>query len=222
MTKFVLRKGLKIMLFALVLPLLYFVVAMLLTWISVNPKPYQNHVLDKVYLNTNGVHLDVVLPVEKLSPKLAAQLSIPKGFAFVSFGWGDENFYLNTEQWEDLTLSNAATALFWKSSTLVHLNKYQQKQQHWVPVSIHPEQMDKLNSFIAKQFHTTESGQFELLPGMGYGRTDSFYKAKGSYSCLYTCNTWVNEGFKESGLRACLWTPFDFGLLGKYNKGQVR
>jgi hypothetical protein len=29
-------------------------------------------------------------------------------------------------------------------------------------------------------------------------------------------NTWVNEAFKKSGLKACLWTPFDFILIEKH------
>ncbi|MBL4888255.1 MAG: DUF2459 domain-containing protein, partial [Flavobacteriaceae bacterium] len=45
---------------------------------------------------------------------------------------------------------------------------------------------------------------------------DDFYKANGSFSCLKTCNSWANSAFKESGLKSCFWTPFDFGLINKY------
>jgi len=55
-----------------------------------------------------------------------------------------------------------------------------------------------------------------MLEGSGYGSKDDFYRANSSYSCFKTCNTWVNTAFKESGLKAALWTPFDFGLMGYY------
>lgn len=57
----------------------------------------------------------------------------------------------------------------------------------------------------------------DVLPDASYTTIDNFYKAKGSYSCFNSCNSWVNRGFKRFGLRACLWTPFDFGLLNKHN-----
>ena len=57
-----------------------------------------------------------------------------------------------------------------------------------------------------------------LVPQKLYGANNSFYRANGSYSPIKTCNTWVNDGFKESGLKASYWTLFDFGLLNKYSK----
>jgi hypothetical protein len=61
-----------------------------------------------------------------------------------------------------------------------------------------------------------KTGEKIILSERGYTRKDDFYKANGRYSLFKTCNSWVNLGFKESGLKACLWTPFDFGLLRKH------
>ncbi|WP_370569699.1 DUF2459 domain-containing protein [Flaviramulus sp. BrNp1-15] len=44
-----------------------------------------------------------------------------------------------------------------------------------------------------------------------------FIKQKESYSCLKTCNSWVNSALKMSDLKSCYWTPFDFGIINKYN-----
>jgi len=57
-----------------------------------------------------------------------------------------------------------------------------------------------------------------ILPDKGYTKIDDFYRAKESYSYFNTCNSWVNKGFKESGIKACYWTPFDFGLLKKFEE----
>ena len=56
-----------------------------------------------------------------------------------------------------------------------------------------------------------------MLQGYTYGNNDQFYEAVGSYSCFKTCNTWTNQALKESKLKACLWTPFDFGIISKYD-----
>ena len=81
---------------------------------------------------------------------------------------------------------------------------------------INSDQINKVNKAIVSSFQISKSNSKVLLPGKGYNSNDKFYKANGKYSCVNTCNTWVNSVFKESGLRACLWTPFDFGLLGEY------
>ncbi|RKN03977.1 DUF2459 domain-containing protein, partial [Aquimarina sp. AD1] len=135
---------------------------------------------------------------------------------YISFGWGDENFYINTPTWGDLTFNNAFKAMFLKSTTLMHVTRYKQKHSDWVEIKINEIELQKLNTYLLNTFERNEKGMKILLKNKGYSSKDDFYKSKGSYSCFKTCNSWVNTGFKESGLKSCLWTPFDFGLLNKY------
>lgn len=72
------------------------------------------------------------------------------------------------------------------------------------------------NITVERLASNSSNNQKIRLIGKGYSVLDDFYKAKGSYSLIKTCNTWVNSGFKYSGLRASLWTPFDFGLINQY------
>lgn len=135
---------------------------------------------------------------------------------YLSFGWGEENFYINTPTWGDLTFKNAFKAMFLKSSTLMHITRYKSVGSDWVEIKITESELEKLNDYLQNTFSTDEHGMKILLEDQGYTAIDDFYKAKGSYSCFKTCNTWVNSGFKESGLKSSLWTPFDFGLMSKY------
>ena len=50
-----------------------------------------------------------------------------------------------------------------------------------------------------------------------YGINDAFYDAKGKYSFFETCNTWANDGLKEAGQKAALWTPSDLGIFQHYD-----
>ncbi len=212
--KFV-KKTIKWVLYLLTIPLVYLIVSLALTAITVNTDSNVegSHI---IYLNTNGVHLDFILHTDDLHPKLLDDLSHQRNDMYFSFGWGDENFYLNTPTWGDLTFSNACKALLWNSSTLVHLTKYTQIGSDWIAIRVTDVELENLNNYLLATFIVDTTGHKVLLIGQGYGANDDFYKANGNYTCLNTCNSWVNSAFKKSGLKACYWTPFDFGLMSKY------
>lgn len=212
----VIRKVAKWIAYLLAIPVTYLIVSLVLTWITVNKTATNEGELKEVYLNTNGVHLDIIIPKQHLSEELKSGLLFSDNDDYLAFGWGDENFYVNTPTWADLTFANAFNAMFLKSTTLIHLTRYRGKAEKWRVVKIDDTRLAKLNEFILDSFKTDEAGAKILLPDQGYFSNDDFYKANGSYSCFNTCNTWVNDAFKASELKACLWTPFDFGLLNKY------
>jgi uncharacterized protein (TIGR02117 family) len=200
----------------LLIPVTYLVVSLILSSVTIDRKN-ENQLTEKsIYLSTNGVHLDIIIPTKNLDSLLSSGLKKAPSDKYLSFGWGDENFYINTPTWGDLTFKNAFKAMFLKSPTLMHVTRYRSKHSDWIEVKISEEELSKLNHFIQNTFQTNENGMKVILENQGYTLTDDFYRAKGNYSCFKTCNSWVNSGFKESGLKSCLWTPFDFGLLNKY------
>lgn len=210
-----LKKTLKFIGYILLIPSLYLLISLLLTVITVNKDQPQDSI-GSVYLNTNGIHLDVVIPIQMMDKQLLYGLKHELTDNYLSFGWGDENFYLNTPEWSDLSLSTAVNAVFLKSPTLVHVTRYRNKQSDWIAVAVSQKQFDALCSYLQETFLLDELGEKNYLRGQGYTARDDFYKARGNYHMFKTCNSWVNNGFKESGLKAALWTPFDFGLMDKY------
>lgn len=210
------NKILKWALYVLLIPLSYILVSLILSSITVDRKA-ENQTLDKtIYLSTNGVHLEIVIPKSNLDSRFLSEIKHQQFENFLSFGWGDEEFYLNTPTWGDLTISTALKAAFWKSPTLIHVTRYQTIQPKWIEIKVSESELEKLNRYILNTFKTDSKGKVIILENQGYGATDDFYKAPGSYYFYKTCNSWVNTGFKESGLKACVWNPFDFGLLNKY------
>ena len=192
----------------------YLVVALVSSNLVVNNVPYSEEDSRTIYLKTNGVHLDIVLKVEDVSASLDTCLFFSKEEKYLAFGWGDENFYIHTPTWNDLTFKTAFGALFLKSSTLVHVTKYKEKRSSWVAIRLTPDELKNINKYLFNTFSLSNK-QFQEV-GSGYSNNDNFYQAKGSYSLFNTCNTWANKGFKQSGLKSCRWTPFDFGLLNQY------
>lgn len=211
-----LKKVKRILLVLLSLPIQYLLIAFICSFISINNNVNQNQQTRTIYLTTNGIHLDIVIPKNNIHSDLAKDLKFNATDSYLSFGWGDENFYINTPTWDKLTFDNAFSAMFLKSTTLMHVTRYQQKHTNWVPIALNNSQLSLLQEYILKTFKTAELKK-QLLPNKGYSLNDDFYKAHGSYSLLKTCNTWANEAFKVSGLKASLWTPFDFGLLSKHS-----
>lgn len=212
----ILNKIAKWILFILMIPIVYLLVAFLLTTITVNKNGSKTAKNKAIFLSTNGIHLDIVIPKKYIDVALLEGIKTTEAENYLSFGWGEENFYLNTPTWNDLTFATAFKALFLNSSTLIHITRYRQKQTAWVAIKINETALQQLNVYLLNFFKVDESGNKILLENKGYTTIDDFYKAKGNYTCFNTCNSWVNTGFKQSGLKACYWTPFDFGLLGKY------
>jgi len=210
------KKIAKWILFLLSIPIGYLLIALILTAITIDKKDIETICDKTIFLSTNGVHLDVVLAKKDIDSILLAGIITTEKEQYLSFGWGEENFYLNIPTWNDLTLSTAFKALFLESATLMHITRYQQKQNYWIEIKINKTEMQNLNTYLLSSFRVDEERNKIILENKGYSALDDFYKAEGNYSCLNTCNTWVNTGFKESGLKSCYWTPFDFGLLNKY------
>ncbi|WP_375578877.1 DUF2459 domain-containing protein [Marivirga tractuosa] len=206
----------KYVLYFLLIPISYVAVSFILGAITVDRSETQESSDKTIYLASNGVHLDIVLPKESIDSLLLADLIYNANEDYLAFGWGDENFYLNTPTWGDLTMKTAIKAVFFKSPSLIHITRFRNKQRDWIEIKITKTELRRLNSYIFQTFILNKNQEKILLKDQGYTLRDDFYKAKGHFYLFKTCNSWVNTGFKESGLKACLWTPFDFGLMNKY------
>ena len=212
----ILKIMLKSVLYSLIIPVLYLIISLIFISITINKKDKTTICENTIYLHTNGIHLNVILPKENIEINLLKDLNLSDIEKYASFGWGDENFYINTPTWNDLTFGNAFQAMFFKSTTLMHVTRYKRKQTDWIKIDINENELKNLNKYIFETFKKNETGNIIILRNKGYSKTDDFYHAKGYYSIFKTCNSWVNKGFKESGLKSCYWTPFDFGLINKY------
>ena len=178
----------------------------------------------EIFISTNGVHTSFILPSatetlnweEFVDP--AHTLSGGKNSRFISFGWGDLAFYRNTPEWSDLTFTTAFRAAFLRSPSAINVEFLEKSPEgpSSFPMTIKEEQYQRLARFIKESFELDRNGKTKPVPGLHYNERDVFYHSKRSLNLFYTCNTWTNQGLKESGLKACLWTPIDRGILYHY------
>ena len=180
-----------------------------------------------IYILTNGVHTDLVVPVKNdfydWTKELPMENTLSKrtDYKYLSVGWGDKGFYLDTPTWADLKFSTALKAAFWMSDSAMHCTYYDTMKEgdDCVKISITENQYKDLVKFIKNKFDHDANGNTIFVPTKAvYGTNDAFYDAKGKYSFLETCNTWANDGLKAAGQKAALWTPTDFGIFQHYRK----
>lgn len=210
----------------LLFAVLYFIAAFVLSNIPINSDFTQcEKDCIEIYILTNGVHTDLVLPIRNRYKEWSALIPVGHNnnndlqMNYIAFGWGDKNFYLETPLWADLKFSTAFNALFLPSTSAMHVTFYKQmsEKEYSKKIRISTEQYKNMVQYIEDSFQKNNEGEYILIKNLSYGSDDCFYEAKGIFNLFYTCNTWTNEGLKQSGLRASLWTPFESTILGHYN-----
>lgn len=213
----------------MILALLIFVVSYVFLVFAVPYIPVNSNVKNtaeeiSIYIKTNGVHTDIVVPIkteikdwsEKI--KFSQIKSQDATMQFIGFGWGDKGFYLNTPEWSDLKFSTAFVAAFGIGSSAMHATFYKQinENKSCVKIKISKEEYQKLIVYIEDNFKLDVNGNPIWIDATTYGVNDSFYEAKGAYTLFYTCNTWANNGLKAINQKAALWTATDRGIFQHY------
>jgi uncharacterized protein (TIGR02117 family) len=168
-----------------------------------------------IYVRTNEIHSDLVLPVGKGSTgRNWHQIFPPSDFRgdvsddqFVAIGWGNRDFFLETPTWQDFRLATALRSLFTPSESVLHV-EYVSSQinesYHSIRVSLREYQQvcQFIDETIAKEGDTAVTATTKT-----YGVSDRFYPSRGSYHLFNTCNQWTGRGLKRAGVRTGLWTP---------------
>lgn len=194
----------------------YLTIGLVASYIPVNDEVPSNQATDTLYVVSNGLHVDLIIPLEHMETLVQKGLRVESNTRYLGIGWGDEGFFLNTRTWDDFTVPVAAEALFWPTPSLMHVNVHAEKRSGWLPVEVTQAQLKVLVQEVTGQF-VLKDGRVHMHAEPGYTANDDFYYAKDEYSCLFTCNTWINDLLKKAGLPAALWTPFDFGITSKYD-----
>ena len=169
-----------------------------------------------IYILSNGVHTDVVMPINNSVYNWAGFLDFSdtrqpnSNWNYVAMGWGDKGFYLNTPTWDDLTFSTAISAAFGLGGTAMHVTYYKniKVSKRCKKILITETQYKNLVNQITQSFQVADSKPLYINTDAVYGTNDAFYEANGKYSVFKTCNVWTNNTLKSAGITAKHWTPF--------------
>ena len=178
-----------------------------------------------VYLMKSGIHIDFLLPIcneikdwQEEFP-ISNTLSKDSTYKKIAIGWGSKDFYMNTPTWDDLTLKIFLISNFGLGSSAIHVKYYTDtlpKDSKIASLKLSANQYKKLVKYIEnslKRSGTTKSSFILPKNPKVLSNNDAYYDAGQTYSLLFTCNSWINNGLKTSGQKACLWTPYSQGIF---------
>jgi uncharacterized protein (TIGR02117 family) len=180
-----------------------------------------------VFLISNGWHADLAMPARaagidwpRYLPPEDFQAADPMA-AYIAFGWGDRDFYLETPRFSDLSAGTALKAVMGSGRAVLHVSYLHQPEAGpgTSALFISEAAYVRLALAIRQQFQSDGTGKSIVIPGQGYGAADAFYEAKGSYSLVRTCNAWMGERLIEADLPSGRWAPLARHLLAAWSKG---
>ena len=206
----------------------YLLISIILGLIPVNVKVDEDIKTIEIFLSSNGVHTDIILPIEttKLNwPGILKHTKFEKLWKYgshIAFGWGDRGFYLKTPEWKDLKPGTAMKAMLMNSPAAMHVTLLRQPTEgrYMKKVFLSPKQFAALEMYIYRSFTMTNDQQAIFIDHPGYGTSDLFFEANYSFNLVNTCNVWTNRALKVSGIRTSVWTPFDKAIFFHLSKIQ--
>ena len=207
-------------------PLSYLLIALPLGLLPVNrdfrPTPPERGGIS-VYLRSNGVHADLVLPASwphdwRDELPLASVIDVrrvaaPASLRWIAFGWGDRGFYVQTRTWRDLRAGAVTVALLGLGPAAMHVEYLARPQDYRVQrIDLDLHQYRALVAALREGFQRAPNGSPRRIDAPGYFATDAFFEGTGRYTLWLTCNEWIRRALASAGVRTAVWAPFDVAL----------
>lgn len=170
----------------------------------------------RIHVEDNGIHTGIIVP------KHAAGLSfddlvhpddlVDPRYAdheWLSFGWGDRDFNINTPTWARLNPVMVLRAAIGSDDTVMHVAYLGDPagQAGVRSITLSHAEYRRLVQFIRASFADRPSAR------RGYGVSDAFYGARGQYSAVNTCNVWTGDALRAAGVGIGTWTPFSVTVM---------
>lgn len=209
----------------LLIPLVYLLLAVAGALIPRNVGWQQPERGIPVFVSSNAVHADLIVPARATGVDWYALLP-PAGVpdpasaaGWIAIGWGQRDFYLKTRNWSDLTLGVAAKAML-GGEALLHVEHRSRPgpSASTRPLHLSPDGYRRMARAIARSFVSDGEGRAIPLPGSGYKDDDVFYEARGTYHAFTTSNQWTANRVADAGATIGVWTPFAQSLMWRFDE----
>jgi uncharacterized protein (TIGR02117 family) len=157
------------------------------------------------------IHTNILVPAQVNAFDWSTFLSLESigvdandDYQYLSFGWGDRAFYMQTPTLADLDLPLTLKTLFWPTPSVLYVQGFAERPHDPTLqcVELSADQYLNLMTFIKTTFETTYNRPNRI--GHGHRPNAGFFAAKGNYSILRHCNTWVLEGLRLAGVQTPL------------------
>lgn len=197
---------------------MYMIAAVVMGAIVVNRGFVETHDGIPIYVRTNGVHADLILPtragtIDWTSDFPSSHMrGVPAPTPWVAFGWGDKEFLTTTPTYAEFSLSTALAALTGLGPGAMHVEYIETPGAYNVRrVRLSQAEYERLAAYIRDSFERDAKGMQRI--GAGYFENDAFYDARPRYTFWYTCNEWTRRALSIAGVRVPAWAPFDTAIF---------
>ncbi|MBL22478.1 MAG: hypothetical protein CMM48_01115 [Rhodospirillaceae bacterium] len=155
----------------------------------------------QIYVTNHGFHTGIVLPLRDFDPQRTLGTAYFNNRNWIEIGWGDAAFYQASG--EDYWLG--AKALFTPTEAIMHVHAFlapppdRFSASEIVGVKLTEVGYRRMIARIRATFTRGKDGRAVPVNRGLYG-VSYFYKAEGTYSIFYTCNSWTADVLADAGV----------------------
>ncbi|MBE9229089.1 DUF2459 domain-containing protein [Phormidium sp. LEGE 05292] len=169
----------------------------------------------------DGMHTNIVLPVSNNLVDWREFINISTmgkdttaNYKYLTFGWGDRDFYIQTPTFAELNLVTAFKALFLPTPSTILVQGFSHIPQNRETkcVKVTKTNYLQLTQFIQNTFELNLQNQ-PIRIADGHLSSSGFYAAKGSYSIVRTCNNWTAEALRKANVDTPLWAGLSSAVM---------
>lgn len=155
----------------------------------------------EIFVVKLGWHTAFVFPTDEISSRDWPEIERYRKYHFVYIGWGDEAFYLSTD---DMLLITIRAVLIPTPGVIRVVGFYSPPATYFgtkrklISLRLSRLQFSNLLRNIAGNFKRNEAGS--MICSKEYGHTEEFFLSRNSYFFGRTCNTWIALRLKHAGI----------------------
>jgi uncharacterized protein (TIGR02117 family) len=169
-----------------------------------------------IYIINYSYHTGIVIPVNSETTLAIKALSYFRNFKYTDIGWGEEKFYQDPSD----NYCMGARAILLPNRSVFRIEGYNgidfiKWNSFVVMLKLNKDQFTKLLIFIDESF-TKQSENETIITSQKNSGSVIFFKSIYKYHLLNTCNTWIAEALKISGLDVSPFLTITAGQL--YNE----
>jgi len=129
---------------------------------------------------------------------------------YVIVGWGDRKIFLETSSWGKLKFFDFIKAFFGLNTTVVRVEYVDElpKDKKIKKYKINKSQLLVLKNYVLGSLKDLK----KIKKLKTYYQKGDFYSSSLKYSCIYTCNNWINIGLRKIGLSNKIWCPISLWI----------
>lgn len=208
------RRALRLLAAVFALPALYLAASLILPLVPGPGPDLSGPPAQTIGLVQGPIHTDILLP---LTPETRARFAFAEAAGvpltdpdaeWLVFGWGSAAFYTTAGSYADITAGSVLTAAT-GDDAVIRLDALGPLPplENLRFLQLSEAQFQALLTRTTAAF----AGQTKLNHP-GFTGTDAFFPAHGHFSLFRTCNVWLGETFRASGIPFGLWTPANWSI----------